>query len=127
MLTLGIAHTNSYIVGDIESRQAVIIDVPDEAPKLLSVLEAEGWTLTDILLTHSHFDHILAVGELKAVTGAQISLHYDDLDQYRRLSEQMQNFTGHSVPALPDPDSFVVDGDTIKVGNTNFKVLFTPG
>src|SRR5260221_6430169 len=127
MLTLGIVQTNCYIVGDTETHQAVIFDVPDSAPKILAVLEAEGWTLTDILLTHSHFDHILAVGDLKAATGAQVWLHPDDLEQYRRLPEQMQMFTGQTAPIPPEPDRPVEEGDTISVGSMVFKVLFTPG
>jgi len=92
MLTLGIVQTNCYIVGDTDTHQAVIFDAPDSAPKILAVLKAESWTLTDILLTHSHFDHILAVGNLKAATGAQVRLHSDDLEQYRMLPEHMQIF-----------------------------------
>lgn len=127
MLTLGIVQTNCYIVGDTDTQQAVIFDAPDSAPKILAVLKAESWTLTDILLTHSHFDHILAVGDLKAATGAQVRLHRDDLEQYRMLPEHMQIFTGHTAPEPPKPDLLVEEGDTITVGSMVFTVLFTPG
>lgn len=53
------------LVHDPESRSTAAIDAPDAEP-ILAALSARGWTLTDILLTHHHTDHVQGVGALKA-------------------------------------------------------------
>ncbi len=66
MLTLGVVETNCYIVGDMDTREAIVIDPSDSAPTILSVIERENWTVKEILATHSHFDHVLAAGDQNA-------------------------------------------------------------
>jgi glyoxylase-like metal-dependent hydrolase (beta-lactamase superfamily II) len=127
MLTLGVLETNCYIVGDMDTKEAVVIDPADNAPTILSVIERENWTVKKILATHSHFDHVLAVGDLKTATGATFRLHRADLDQLRAAPQMTQMFIGESVPLPPEPDSFVEEGDVINVGGIMLRVLFTPG
>lgn len=127
MLTLGIASTNCYIVGDQDSREGVIIDAPDNPERILAVVEREGWTVRELLATHAHFDHVLAMGDLKRATHAPFRLHRDDLDWLHSLPLTVQRMTGREVPAPPEPDIFVQEGDTITVGAIKLEVLFTPG
>jgi len=127
MLTLGIAETNCYVVGDMDTREAIVIDPSDSAPSILSVIQRENWTVKEILATHSHFDHVLAASDLKAATAAPFRLHRADLDQLHRLPETMQRLVGKTVPPAPEPDHFVEEGDVISVSAISLKVLFTPG
>jgi len=127
MFTLGIAETNCYLVGDETTKDAFLIDAPDDAPRILAALEREGWTLREILATHAHFDHVLAVGDIKAATGATFRLHRADLDLLHDLPLWMERVTGSRVPPPPEPDIFVDEGDVITVGNMSLKVRFTPG
>lgn len=127
MLTLGAVDTNCYIVGDTESRVAVVIDAPDSAPTITRVIAQEGWTLREILVTHAHFDHVLALGDLKAATGATIRLHRADLPLLQGLPEQMRMFFGTPVPPAPEPDGYVEAGDVIEVGGLRFEVRYVPG
>jgi len=127
MLTLGLVQTNCYIVGDEQSGDAVVIDPSDNAPEILATVKRNGWTVREILATHSHFDHVLAVRDLKAATGAPFRLHRADLPQLRSLPEVVQAFTGMDVPPAPEPDAFVEEGDTLTAGSIRLEVLFTPG
>lgn len=127
MLTLGIAQTNCYIIGDEARKEAIVVDPSDSAPTILDVINREGWVVREILATHSHFDHILAAGDLKAATGAPFRLHRADLAQLQALPQMMQMFTGQSVPPAPPPDGFVDEGDVIQVGAIRLDVRFTPG
>jgi hydroxyacylglutathione hydrolase len=127
MLTLGLVQTNCYIVGDEQSGDAVVIDPSDNAPEILAVVKRNGWIVREILATHSHFDHVLAVRDLKAATGASFRLHKADLPQLRNLPQVVEMFTGTIVPPAPEPDSLVDEGDTINVGSIQLEVLFTPG
>ena len=51
--------------------RVAVVDVPEATP-ILAELDRRGWTLTDILLTHHHDDHIQGVAELRAATGAEV-------------------------------------------------------
>src|SRR6476660_2954248 len=94
MLTLGMVQTNCYIVGDEHTGDAVVIDPSDNAAEILALVKKSGWTVREILATHAHFDHVLAVGDLKATTSASFRLHRADLPLLQSLPETVQMFTG---------------------------------
>jgi len=114
-------------VGDTDSGEAIIIDPSDEALVILDVLRQEKWVAKEILATHSHFDHILAAGDVKAATGTPFRLHRNDLQQLRDAPQMTLAFIGKEVPVPPEPDGFVDEGDTISVGSIKLETLFTPG
>lgn len=61
----------AYLVHDPDSGATAVIDVPDAAP-IRAALEAHGWSLSDILITHHHNDHVGGVASLRADTGARV-------------------------------------------------------
>jgi hydroxyacylglutathione hydrolase len=126
-LVLGLFQTNCYVLGDEQTRDAVVIDPPDQASEILDVLSHESWTLREILVTHAHFDHMLALADLKAATGAPYRLHKADLPQLEMLPIVAEMLIGRTVPQPPAPDGFVDEGDTITVGSIRLDVLLTPG
>jgi glyoxylase-like metal-dependent hydrolase (beta-lactamase superfamily II) len=127
MLTLGLIATNCYIIGDDATHEAAIIDPAADAPTILAAVAERGWTVREILLTHAHFDHVLALGEIKAATSATIRLHAADLPLLQDLPNQMRHFFNQEVPPPPAPDILVNEGDTFTVGGIPFEVRFTPG
>lgn len=96
----------TYIIADLETRKACIIDPSWNLEKLLEILKKNGWDLEHIINTHTHFDHILGNEQLAAVTGAKIIQH--------EYSNQPS-------------DKFVKDGDIVYLGNIPLKILYTPG
>ena len=63
-LILGALGTNCYLLWD-DSGEGILIDPADNAARIYGVLEEEGIRLRWILLTHAHFDHMLAAGEVQ--------------------------------------------------------------
>jgi glyoxylase-like metal-dependent hydrolase (beta-lactamase superfamily II) len=124
---LGALTTNCYIAGDTATGDAVIIDPADDAPKILEALHREQWTVRAILLTHAHFDHIMALRDLEDATAAPILMHRDDLPLLEGLSLQTQLFLAQEVPPVPPPDHYVEDGHIVEVGSLRLEVRFTPG
>jgi hydroxyacylglutathione hydrolase len=61
----------AYLVHDADSGQTAVVDVP-EAPPILAALAERGWKLSDILITHHHWDHIDGVEALRSATGAMV-------------------------------------------------------
>lgn len=84
------------------------IDVPEAGP-VLRELDAAGWTLSDILVTHRHADHVEGIPEVKRRTGARVTAP-------RRAGA-----------AVPEVDTPVSEGDVVRVGSLAAEVWETPG
>ncbi len=125
-LVVGPLEVNCYIIGDEETKKAMIVDPGDEPDRIIDLIKEDSLTPVYIFCTHAHFDHVGAVPELKEDTGAKILLHKDEKEIYE-AARDMAAFWGYDIPPLPEPDLFVKEGDTIEVGKLNFKVLHTPG
>ena len=113
---------NNYLL--IDGEEAVLIDCSEVKPEELK--ELEGKTLKYILLTHGHFDHILGINGMKEKTGAEILVHQDDIPRMEESASIMQTF-GIVGVETPVADSFLHNGDTFKFGDTEIKVIHTPG
>ena len=101
---------NVWVIGD--DAQCLVIDAPHEVGPILEVIA--GRRVVAILLTHSHDDHVTAVGDLVAATGAAVYLHPDDRVVWD-LSQQ------------GSPGGVLADGDIMTVGDVSVTVLHTPG
>lgn len=125
-LSLGYLGTNCYILAEEETGTAAMIEAPDQADTILAFLNEKGYTLTDIILTHGHFDHMLALREVKEKTGAKLSVHENGVDF---LKDSAKNLCHHSgVEWIPvAPDVLLRDGDMVTLGGKEFKVIHTPG
>lgn len=123
-LTVGELQTNCYIVWD-DRRNAVVIDPGADGNAIRRVLEREQLTLGAVLLTHAHFDHMGAVGEL-ITDGTPVYCHR--LEQ-PTLTDGMLNLSAYfGVPVSPVHNAVLLDeGDTLTVGGLRFTVLHTPG
>ena len=97
-----------YLIHDPATRATASIDAPEAAP-ILKALEREGWTLTDILVTHHHGDHVGGIKELKQKYNCRVVAPHDKSAQ------------------IADVDLRVAQGDVIKVGSLLARVLETPG
>lgn len=127
-LTLGIAATHCYIVGDTDTREALVIDPVDNAPLLQQTAQNAGWTIKLILATHAHFDHVLASKELKELTGAPFYIHAEAAPMLATLPQQGVLFTGRPFPEAAAPDRLLTtEPETITLGAIALETLYTPG
>ncbi len=125
-LVLGPLGTNCYILADEETKKATIIDAPDEAETILAFLQEKGYTVSEIVLTHGHFDHILALKKLKEKTHAPVWSHQNTTTFLQDGIYNLCHYVG--VPWTPiQPDRFLQDGERLCLGGMEFQVLHTPG
>lgn len=103
-----LADNYAYLLHDPASGRTAVIDVPEAAP-VQAALAARGWTLTDILLTHHHGDHIGGVAELHDATGARV--YGASADAHR----------------LPPLDHALQEGSAFSIGAAGFRVIEVPG
>ena len=121
---------NNYVIIDEETRKGALIDCSHFDEKILEFLEEQNAELEYILLTHGHFDHIAGIVEFlssgKLSKKPKIYLHKDDLKQIEKSNQYMSLF-GLPDIQIPVIDKYVEEGEIIKLGNLNIKVLHTPG
>ncbi len=125
-LTVGPIMANCFILGCEETKSAAVIDPGDEADKILMLLAESKLTVTHIINTHGHFDHVGANKRMKEVTGADLIIHPLDAPMLSQLSATAAAW-GMSSDNSPPPDRTIEDGDEIQVGTITLKVLHTPG
>lgn len=123
---VGPLQVNCYIAYDEKSREAMVIDPGDNAAGILHKLDVLKLKPRYIVCTHGHFDHIGAAGEVKAGTGAEIVLHRGDLPIYAGAHDLAMQL-GFSLEPQPAPDRFVLDGDSLRLGETVLTIMHTPG
>lgn len=125
-LAVGPLESNCFIIGDEDSKKAMVVDPGDEPDRIMDIIKEDDLSVGYIVCTHAHFDHVGAVPDIKEETDAQIVIHRDELEIYH-AAKDMASFWGYDIEPLPDPDLLVDEGDEIKFGTLAFKVLHTPG
>ena len=126
MFTVGPVQENCFLVAADTGTQAVMVDPGEEAPRLLAGIQAAGVTLEAILLTHTHFDHIGAVGPVARATGAPV--YCPQLEQHV-LANVMDYvpYEGFGPFESYDADVLVAGGEHLTLAGLDIDVVFTPG
>ena len=115
-LPLGAYQTNCYLVWGEDSPSCVVIDPGYEPDTILDAVEQLGKTISAILLTHGHFDHVGAVKDLVAETGCSVYLCPEDCSMPPQMTAGSLYYTNSYA-----------EGDFVEASGLSFKVLHTPG
>ena len=111
-LELGPMQNFIYLIGDPSTREAAVVDPGWEVPAILHALAQDDYRLTKIFVTHSHFDHVMGIGEL---------LSKIDLPVYANRAE---------IPTLQiEPSNLrgVDHGEIVEIGGVPIQLIHTPG
>lgn len=126
-LVVGPIACNCYIVGDPETKEAVVVDPGDQPDDILTSVEEHGLTLVAAVATHAHFDHVLGAQAVREKTGVPFYLHLDDMPILDAMQERGIKFLGIELPPPPEVDRHYSDGDEISAGSVRLQVIHTPG
>jgi hydroxyacylglutathione hydrolase len=126
ILPVGLLQCNCSILGDEQSREAIVIDPGDNIEDILAILEKHALRVKAIVITHAHIDHIGGAAKLKAATGAPVLMNQDDQELYDDLGVQA-SWLGMETPTHTAIDDAARDGDVLSLGTAEFRVLHTPG
>lgn len=111
-MELGPMENFIYLIQDLKTNRAAVVDPAWDVPTVLAKAKEMGVTITDILLTHSHHDHINGIEQVLAKYDAQL-----------HLSKAEAEFWGKHL----DLPTLHHGGDIIGVGETEIQMLHTPG
>lgn len=125
-LILGPVSTNVYIVWNETTKEAIIVDPAAKADVIAECIEEHELKPVAILLTHGHFDHIMAVDGLREKYGIKVYAHKqeDDLIRCAKMNG-VEVFTRRQFASYAD--EFFEDGDKLHFLGTTIRVIHTPG
>jgi glyoxylase-like metal-dependent hydrolase (beta-lactamase superfamily II) len=106
--SVGPYDNNVYVLSDEKSKEALLIDAANDAPRIIK--ELEGLRVSHILTTHGHADHVQALQAVRDRTQARFTCH--------QLDESMMPMA---------PDKRVQDGERFRFGNYELVAMHTPG
>lgn len=117
---------NAYLVRCGAGGEWVAIDPGGEAEAMADEVEASGGSLTAILLTHAHLDHLEGVAALAERVPAPIHLHPADRPLYDAAPQQAAMF-GHPLRKPPPPDHGFSAGQAFRFGGCELEIRHVPG
>lgn len=126
VLPVGWLQCNCSVLGDPATREAIVIDPGDEVERILAVLAKHGLSVKAIVNTHAHIDHVGGLRKMKEATGAPVLMHAEDLELYRHLDVQAQ-WIGMQAPAQVEVDTLLREGDAVRWGQREARVMHTCG
>src|SRR3954454_23086710 len=126
MFTVGPVAENSYIFRRDGSDRALIVDPGDEADKLLAAIDSLGVSLDGILLTHTHFDHVGAVGPVARATGAEVWVREIEKPVLADINAFVP-WPGFGPFEDYEAEHTVAGAERLELAGFEIDVLFTPG
>jgi len=125
---LGLAITNTYLLGDPETKSAIVIDPAWDGEQIASVALDRGWQINAIWLTHAHFDHFGGVRGIVKSTDTPIPVALHPLDLPLWQTHGGAGFFGITeFDPGPEPTIDLEAGMELTLGKTRFEVRHTPG
>lgn len=124
-MVLGMVSTNTYLVKNQDTGELLIIDPADEAGRIQEKIRQMEGKPAAILLTHGHFDHMMAADELRTVYDIPV---YACRQEEELLKNARYNLSASwASPHVMEADRYLEDGDVFQIAGFEIHMLYTPG
>lgn len=117
--------TNCYFAINEDTKETLIIDPADKADMLKQKINKEGLKPVGVLLTHGHFDHILAASEIADSFQIPVYASQDEKELLETPSLNLSTSLGKNISL--SPTNLLKDKDIIRIAGTEITVIHTPG
>lgn len=125
-IEVGQLKANCYLLVDEKSSNSLIVDPGDDSEYINRIIIDKNTTPKAIIATHGHFDHIMAVFDLRAIHSIPFLMNSKDVFLLERMQSSAEYFTNISSSPPPRLDAFLEKGD-IKIDCFEFEIILTPG
>ena len=100
-IVVGQLGVNCFILADAETKEGVVVDPGADPEEILAIVKAKGVTITNVINTHGHFDHVGGNRRVLSDTGAKLMIHAADEPFLTRAarSATMYGLTADDSPA----------------------------
>jgi hydroxyacylglutathione hydrolase len=115
-----------YIIGCEETKKGAVIDPGGDENTILDEVRSLGLEIVYVIATHGHPDHVCGNRAIKEATGGAILMHEKDSEFFEN-PETQNYFSMLGLEPSPPAEVKVKDGDVVKIGKLEFKVIHTPG
>jgi len=126
-LVVGELSTNCYLLISKETKETYIVDPGDEAGYIEDKIREFGCIPIAIILTHGHFDHLLAALELSLAYGIAVYANIKDNFLIKRADSTARHFTENPEALKPDKIEDISKLENLRLGNDNLQILPLPG
>ena len=126
-LPLGMIPTNCFLVRRPGSAEAVVVDPSDDAAAIRLELATRGARCVGILITHGHWDHLLAVADLAEGTGAPVHMAEAERDRLENVNEYARAFIPGAAFRSWTPEVLLAGDETLELAGITFRTLSVPG
>lgn len=126
-IVVGSLETNCYVVGCERTRHAIVIDPGDDPSAILGMLLRHRLSLERMVVTHAHFDHLLAARPLQEATGAPFYVPPADRPLLGAMRRTAIAWIGRDPGEPPQVHGDIVPGATLLAGDLSLEVRGTPG
>lgn len=122
---LGMCATNTYYVYDDETKRGLIVDPADAPDTITAKADSLGMIPEAILITHGHFDHVLAMNKVREHYGIKV---YAGLTEKQVLHDMAMNLTSSfGAGQTFDADIYLKDGEEFEIAGYHIKAIEVPG
>ena len=124
-LVLGMVGTNVFLVQNTETKELVIIDPADRADRIAKKIQDMEGKPVAILLTHGHFDHIMALDELRDLYEIPVLAYESEAEV---LQDPRKNLSASwGIAYSTKADRYFREGDVLDLAGMSIHVMHTPG
>lgn len=122
---LGMCATNTYYVYDDETKRGLIVDPADSPDTIIAKADSLPMIPEAILITHGHFDHVLAMNKVREHYGIKV---YAGLTEKQVLHDMAMNLTSSfGMGQVFDADIYLKDGEEFETAGYHIKAIEVPG
>lgn len=122
---LGMCATNTYYVYDDETKRGLIVDPADSPDTIIAMADSLSMIPEAILITHGHFDHVLAMNKVREHYGIKV---YAGLTEKQVLHDMAMNLTSSfGMGQIFDADIYLKDGEEFETAGYHIKAIEVPG
>ena len=124
-LEAGVFAANCYLASCEVTREGILIDTGAQAAEILRMVQSAQVTVTCIVSTHGHIDHVGAAADVRDALGVPLLIHEADSEMIRHPHDDLGAYFGTVKPA--QPDRLLQDGEKLTFGKAVLRVITTPG